>query len=175
MSTRPCGSPARPTLSSPLRRPWRGSSPSATIVTKAAAGYSSYGNQIGLATGQVDELYHPGYAAKRMEIGAVIAAAPAENVRRGAPRPRRCGDPSGRPHRPGRLRRRHRLLQVPHHGVLATCGAEVQKGNAPEERKLQRLFRNPEASRLIKRCNDFGAGGVSVLPSASWPMAWIST
>ncbi|MBE6548671.1 MAG: phosphoribosylformylglycinamidine synthase, partial [Ruminococcaceae bacterium] len=128
----------------------------------AAAGYSSYGNQIGLATGQVDELYHDGYVAKRMEIGAVIAAAPEKNVRRERPedgdivillggRTGRdgCGGATG-------SSKSHTLES------LETCGAEVQKGNAPEERKLQRLFRNEEASRLIKRCNDFGAGGVSV-------------
>ena len=132
------------------------------IVTTAAAGYSSYGNQIGLATGQVDEIYHDGYAAKRMEIGAVIAAAPAENVRRECPldgdivillggRTGRdgCGGATG-------SSKSHTLES------LETCGAEVQKGNAPEERKLQRLFRNPIASKMIKRCNDFGAGGVSV-------------
>ena len=132
------------------------------IVTTAAAGYSSYGNQIGLATGMVDEVYHDGYAAKRMEIGAVIAAAPEENVRRECPidgdivillggRTGRdgCGGATG-------SSKKHTLSS------LETCGAEVQKGNAPEERKLQRLFRNPEATKLIKRCNDFGAGGVSV-------------
>jgi phosphoribosylformylglycinamidine synthase len=110
----------------------------------------------------VDELYHPGYAAKRMEIGAVVGAVPAKNVRRETPGTRRRGDTAGRPHGPRRLRRSHRLLQGPHGRILETCGAEVQKGNAPEERKLQRLFRNPQAARLIKRCNDFGAGGVSV-------------
>ncbi len=132
------------------------------IVTTAAAGYSSYGNQIGLATGQVDELYHPGYVAKRMEIGAVIAAVPAENVRRECPEP---GDVvillGGRTGRDGcggatGSSKSHTVESLEH------CGAEVQKGNAPEERKLQRLFRIPEAARLIKRCNDFGAGGVSV-------------
>ena len=146
----------------PLDQTMEGKLPQRTIVTKAAAGYSSYGNQIGLATGQVDELYHPGYAAKRMEIGAVIAAAPAENVRRERPAP---GDVvillGGRTGRDGcggatGSSKSHTMES------LETCGAEVQKGNAPEERKLQRLFRNPEASRLIKRCNDFGAGGVSV-------------
>ena len=139
-----------------------GKLPQRKIVTTAAAGYSSYGNQIGLATGQVDELYHDGYVAKRMEIGAVIAAAPAENVRREVPtdgdiiillggRTGRdgCGGATG-------SSKSHTLES------LESCGAEVQKGNAPEERKLQRLFRNPEASKLIKRCNDFGAGGVSV-------------
>ena len=139
-----------------------GKLPQRKIVTTAAAGYSSYGNQIGLATGQVDELYHAGYAAKRMEIGAVIAATPAENVRRECPTP---GDKvillGGRTGRDGcggatGSSKSHTLQS------LETCGAEVQKGNAPEERKLQRLFRNAEACRLIKRCNDFGAGGVSV-------------
>ena len=139
-----------------------GKLPQRKIVTTAAAGYSSYGNQIGLATGQVDEIYHDGYVAKRMEIGAVIAAAPAKNVRREVPadgdvvillggRTGRdgCGGATG-------SSKSHTLES------LESCGAEVQKGNAPEERKLQRLFRNPEASSMIKRCNDFGAGGVSV-------------
>ena len=139
-----------------------GKLPQRKLVTTAAAGYSSYGNQIGLATGIVDEIYHPGYAAKRMEIGAVIAAAPAENVRRECPRD---GDVvillGGRTGRDGcggatGSSKSHTLQS------LETCGAEVQKGNAPEERKLQRLFRNREACRMIKRCNDFGAGGVSV-------------
>jgi len=139
-----------------------GKLPQKKIVTTAAAGYSSYGNQIGLATGQVDELYHDGYAAKRMEIGAVVAAAPAKNVRRERPDP---GDIvillGGRTGRDGcggatGSSKSHTASS------LETCGAEVQKGNAPEERKLQRLFRNPEASHMIKRCNDFGAGGVSV-------------
>lgn len=139
-----------------------GKLPQRKLVTTAAAGYSSYGNQIGLATGQVDELYHEGYVAKRMEIGAVIAAAPAENVRREAPQD---GDIvillGGRTGRDGcggatGSSKAHTA------DSLEECGAEVQKGNAPEERKLQRLFRNAEASRLIKRCNDFGAGGVSV-------------
>ena len=139
-----------------------GKLPQRKLVTTAAAGYSSYGNQIGLATGQVDEIYHPGYVAKRMEIGAVIAAAPAENVVRLRPE---AGDRvillGGRTGRDGcggatGSSKSHNLSS------LESCGAEVQKGNAPEERKLQRLFRNPEASKLIKRCNDFGAGGVSV-------------
>ncbi len=139
-----------------------GKLPQRKIVTTAAAGYSSYGNQIGLATGQVDEIYHEGYVAKRMEIGAVIAAAPAENVRREVPE---AGDIvillGGRTGRDGcggatGSSKSHTLHS------LESCGAEVQKGNAPEERKLQRLFRSKEASRLIKRCNDFGAGGVSV-------------
>ncbi|MBR7077896.1 MAG: phosphoribosylformylglycinamidine synthase, partial [Clostridia bacterium] len=139
-----------------------GKLPQRKIVTTAAAGYSSYGNQIGLATGIVDEVYHPGYAAKRMEIGAVIAATPAENVRRERPEPGDVvillGGATGRDGIGGATgsSKAHNTHSV------ETCGAEVQKGNAPEERKLQRLFRNPEASRLIKRCNDFGAGGVSV-------------
>ena len=146
----------------PIEETLEGKLPQRKIVTTAAAGYSSYGNQIGLATGQVDELYHSGYAAKRMEIGAVVAAAPAENVRRERPAP---GDVvillGGRTGRDGcggatGSSKSHTIES------LETCGAEVQKGNAPEERKIQRLFRNPEASRLIKRCNDFGAGGVSV-------------
>ena len=139
-----------------------GKLPQRKLVTTAAAGYSSYGNQIGLATGIVDELYHPGYAAKRMEIGAVIAAAPAKNVRRERPAP---GDVvillGGGTGRDGIGGATGSSKAHDSHSV-ETCGAEVQKGNAPEERKLQRLFRNPEASRLIKRCNDFGAGGVSV-------------
>ncbi len=146
----------------PVSETMAGKLPQRKIVTTAAAGYSSYGNQIGLATGIVDEIYHDGYAAKRMEIGAVIAAAPAENVRRECPEP---GDVvillGGRTGRDGcggatGSSKSHTVAS------LESCGAEVQKGNAPEERKLQRLFRNPEASKMIKRCNDFGAGGVSV-------------
>lgn len=146
----------------PVKDTMKGKLPQRKLVTTAAAGYSSYGNQIGLATGQVDELYHPGYVAKRLEVGAVIAATPAENVRREVPLP---GDKvillGGRTGRDGcggatGSSKSHTLES------LATCGAEVQKGNAPEERKLQRLFRNKEAMLLIKRCNDFGAGGVSV-------------
>ena len=146
----------------PVSETLPGKLPQRKLVTTAAAGYSSYGNQIGLATGIVDEIYHPGYAAKRMEIGAVIAAAPAENVRRECPQD---GDVvillGGRTGRDGcggatGSSKSHTLQS------LETCGAEVQKGNAPEERKLQRLFRNGEACRMIKRCNDFGAGGVSV-------------
>ena len=146
----------------PLSETIKGKLPQRKIVTTAANGYSSYGNQIGLATGIVDEIYHDGYVAKRMEIGAVIAAAPEKNVRREVPakgdvvillggRTGRdgCGGATG-------SSKSHNLES------LTSCGAEVQKGNAPEERKLQRLFRNEEASRLIKRCNDFGAGGVSV-------------
>jgi len=139
-----------------------GKLPQRKIVTGAANGYSSYGNQIGLATGMVDEIYHDGYAAKRMEIGAVIAAAPAENVRRECPEDGDVvillGGKTGRDGCGGATgsSKSHSLES------LEACGAEVQKGNAPEERKLQRLFRNPDASKLIKRCNDFGAGGVSV-------------
>ena len=139
-----------------------GKLPQRKLVQTAAAGYSSYGNQIGLATGIVDELYHPGYAAKRMEIGAVIAATPAENVRRECPVD---GDIvillGGRTGRDGIGGATGSSKAHNAHSV-ETCGAEVQKGNAPEERKLQRLFRNGEACRMIKRCNDFGAGGVSV-------------
>ncbi len=139
-----------------------GKLPQRKLVTTAAAGYASYGNQIGLATGIVDEIYHPGYAAKRMEIGAVVAAAPAENVRRERPAPGDLvillGGSTGRDGIGGATgsSKAHNAHSV------ETCGAEVQKGNAPEERKLQRLFRNPKATKLIKRCNDFGAGGVSV-------------
>ncbi len=146
----------------PIENTIEGKLPQRKIVTTAAAGYSSYGNQIGLATGIVDEIYHPGYAAKRMEIGAVIAAAPAENVRRERPaagdKVILLGGSTGRDGIGGATgaSKAHNIHSV------ETCGAEVQKGNAPEERKLQRLFRNGEATRLIKRCNDFGAGGVSV-------------
>ena len=139
-----------------------GKLPQRKIVVGAANGYSSYGNQIGLATGIVSEIFHPGYVAKRMEIGAVIGAAPESNVRRERPAP---GDIvillGGRTGRDGcggatGSSKSHTLHS------LESCGAEVQKGNAPEERKLQRLFRNPEVTAMIKRCNDFGAGGVSV-------------
>ncbi len=140
----------------------RGKLPQRKIVTTAAAGYSSYGNQIGLATGQVDEIYHEGYVAKRMEIGAVIAAAPAKNVRRECPL---AGDKviliGGRTGRDG-CGGATGSSKSHTEESLSKSGAEVQKGNAPEERKLQRLFRNERASLLIKRCNDFGAGGVSV-------------
>jgi len=146
----------------PLAETIPGKLPQRKLVTTAAAGYSSYGNQIGLATGQVDELYHDGYAAKRMEIGAVIAAAPAENVRRERPEP---GDAvillGGRTGRDGIGGATGSSKAHNAHSV-ENCGSEVQKGNAPEERKLQRLFRNGEAARMIRRCNDFGAGGVSV-------------
>ena len=146
----------------PVNETIKGKLPQRKIVTTAAAGYSSYGNQIGLATGIVDEIYHPGYAAKRMEIGAVIAAAPAANVRRECPAPGDIvvllGGSTGRDGCGGATgsSKSHTAQS------LETCGAEVQKGNAPEERKLQRLFRNKEACLMIKRCNDFGAGGVSV-------------
>ncbi|MDY3800216.1 MAG: AIR synthase-related protein, partial [Eggerthellaceae bacterium] len=139
-----------------------GKLPQRKLVTDAARGYSSYGNQIGLATGQVDELYHPGYMAKRMEIGAVVGATPADHVRRETPAP---GDRiillGGRTGRDGiggatGSSKAHKVES------LASCGAEVQKGNAPVERKIQRLFRRGDACRMIKRCNDFGAGGVSV-------------
>ncbi len=139
-----------------------GKLPQRKIVTEAAAGYSSYGNQIGLATGLVDEIYHPGYAAKRMEIGAVVGAAPEAHVRRETPAPDDVvlllGGRTGRDGCGGATgsSKTHSVSS------LRACGAEVQKGNAPEERKLQRLFRNPEAARRIKRCNDFGAGGVAV-------------
>ena len=151
---------ADPTV--PVSETIPGKLPQRKLVTTAAAGYSSYGNQIGLATGIVDELYHPGYAAKRMEIGAVIAAAPEENVRRETPLPGDVvillGGSTGRDGIGGATgsSKAHNAHSV------ETCGAEVQKGNAPEERKLQRLFRNGTATKMIKRCNDFGAGGVSV-------------
>lgn len=146
----------------PVEETLPGKLPQKKIVTTAAAGYSSYGNQIGLATGMVDELYHDGYVAKRMEVGFVIGAAPAGNVRREVPA---AGDAvillGGRTGRDGcggatGSSKSHTAMS------LESCGAEVQKGNAPEERKIQRLFRNPDAAVLIKRCNDFGAGGVSV-------------
>ena len=139
-----------------------GKLPQRKLCQTAAAGYSSYGNQIGLATGHVAELYHEGYIAKRMECGAVVAAAPAENVRRECPAP---GDVvillGGRTGRDGiggatGSSKSHNLKS------LTTMASEVQKGNAPEERKIQRLFRDSKVTRLIKRCNDFGAGGVSV-------------
>lgn len=146
----------------PVSERLSGKLPQRKLVTTAAAGYSSYGNQIGLATGQVHELYHPGYAAKRMEIGAVVGATPADHVRRETPAP---GDVivllGGRTGRDGiggatGSSKAHNL------DSLESCGAEVQKGNAPVERKIQRLFRRKDACELIKRCNDFGAGGVSV-------------
>ncbi len=139
-----------------------GKLPQRKLAQTAAAGYSSYGNQIGLATGHVAEMYHENYIAKRLECGAVVAAAPAENVRRERPTP---GDVvillGGRTGRDGiggatGSSKSHNVKS------LATMASEVQKGNAPEERKIQRLFRDGEVTRLIKRCNDFGAGGVSV-------------
>ena len=139
-----------------------GKLPQRKLCQTAAAGYSSYGNQIGLATGHVAELYHEGYIAKRLECGAVVAAAPAYNVRRECPAP---GDAiillGGRTGRDGiggatGSSKSHNLKS------LSTMASEVQKGNAPEERKLQRLFRREDACKMIKRCNDFGAGGVSV-------------
>ena len=162
----------------PVSETMPGKLPQRKLVQTAAAGYSSYGNQIGLATGIVDELYHPGYVAKRMEIGAVLGAVPEENVRREQPAP---GDVvillGGRTGRDGcggatGSSKAHKLES------LETCGAEVQKGNAPIERKLQRLFRTKEATLMIKRCNDFGAGGVSVAIPSIWTpcpkstMAW---
>ncbi len=146
----------------PVSETLPGKLPQRKLVTTAAAGYSSYGNQIGLATGQVNELYHPGYAAKRMEIGAVVGATPADHVRRETPAP---GDViillGGRTGRDG-IGGATGSSKAHNMESLETCGAEVQKGNAPVERKIQRLFRRGEATRLIKRCNDFGAGGVSV-------------
>ena len=146
----------------PLKETLAGKLPQRKICQTAAAGYSSYGNQIGLATGHVAEIYHDGYVAKRLECGAVVAAAPAYNVRRERPE---AGDVvillGGRTGRDGiggatGSSKTHNMKS------LTTMASEVQKGNAPEERKIQRLFRNPEVTRLIKRCNDFGAGGVSV-------------
>ena len=151
---------ADPTV--PVSETLEGKLPQRKLVTTAAAGYSSYGNQIGLATGQVSELYHPGYVAKRMEVGAVVGATPASHVRREEPQP---GDKiillGGRTGRDGiggatGSSKAHNVESI------EKDGAEVQKGNAPMERKLQRLFRREDACRLIKRCNDFGAGGVSV-------------
>ena len=132
------------------------------ITTGASAGYSSYGNQIGLATGQVQEIYHPGYVAKRMEIGAVIGAAPKKNVIREVPSP---GDVivllGGRTGRDG-IGGATGSSKAHDEKSVVTCGSEVQKGNPPVERKIQRLFRDEKVTTLIKRCNDFGAGGVSV-------------
>ena len=146
----------------PVNETIKGKLPQRKIVTTAAAGYSSYGNQIGLATGMVDEIYHPGYAAKRMEIGAVIGAVHEDHSKPDFPAPGDkvilLGGKTGRDGCGGATgsSKSHTVES------LGTCGAEVQKGNAPEERKLQRLFRNGEAAVMIKRCNDFGAGGVSV-------------
>lgn len=139
-----------------------GKLPQRKITIGAAAGYSSYGNQIGLATGHVSEIYDEGYIAKRMEIGAVVAAAPRSNVVREAPKPGDVvilvGGRTGRDGCGGATGSSKEHTEE----SLATCGSEVQKGNPPTERKIQRLFRNSEVSRMIKRCNDFGAGGVSV-------------
>ena len=146
----------------PVADTLQGKLPQRKIVTSAAHGYSSYGNQIGPATGQVAEIYDEGYVAKRMEIGAVIAAAKKENVIRERPD---AGDiiilTGGRTGRDGCGGATGSSKEHNEDSIL-TCGAEVQKGNAPTERKLQRLFRNPEVSKMIRRCNDFGAGGVSV-------------
>ena len=146
----------------PLAQTTPGKLPQRKLATTAAAGYSSYGNQIGLATGHVAEVYHPGYIAKRLECGAVVGAAPAENVRRERPAP---GDVvillGGRTGRDG-IGGATGSSKSHNQKSLTTMASEVQKGNAPEERKIQRLFRNGEVTRLIKRCNDFGAGGVSV-------------
>lgn len=139
-----------------------GKLPQRKITTGAAAGYSAYGNQIGLTTGQVAEVYHPGFVAKRMEIGAVIGAAPKKNVVRKKPE---AGDVivllGGRTGRDGCGGATGSSKEHTEESLLS-CGAEVQKGNPPTERKIQRLFRNPAVSTLIKKCNDFGAGGVSV-------------
>lgn len=146
----------------PISETIKGKLPQRSITTTAARGYSSYGNQIGICAGIVDEIYHPGYVAKRMEVGAVMAAAPAVNVRRERPEPgdvvMLLGGDTGRDGIGGATgsSKAHVVDSV------EKCGAEVQKGNAPEERKIQRLFRNGDATRMIKRCNDFGAGGVSV-------------
>ena len=144
------------------------------ITTEAAEGYASYGNQIGIATTLVNEIYHPGYSAKRMEVGAVVAAAPKENVVRKSPQPGDkiillggltgrdgCGGAAG-------------SSQSHHIESLTQCSAEVQKGNAPEERKIQRLFRDPKVSTLIKKCNDFGAGGVCVAIGELAPGVWVN-
>ena len=146
----------------PVSETMAGKLPQRMISRKAAAGYSSYGNQIGLATTHVREIFHPGYTAKRMEVGAVVGAVPQAQVIRERPRPGdvilMLGGRTGRDGIGGATG-----SSKGHTGSsLTTCGSEVQKGNAPEERKLQRLFRRPEVSRLIKKSNDFGAGGVSV-------------
>lgn len=146
----------------PMSETLHGKLPQKKLVTGAAQGYSSYGNQIGLATGYVKEIYHPDYVAKRMEIGAVIAAAPRSAVKRESSEP---GDIiillGGRTGRDG-CGGATGSSKVHTEKSIETCGAEVQKGNAPTERKMQRLFRRPEVTKLIKKCNDFGAGGVSV-------------
>ncbi|WP_325213968.1 phosphoribosylformylglycinamidine synthase [Oscillibacter sp.] len=152
-----CGDPR-----TPLEQTLPGKLPQRKLCQTAAAGYSSYGNQIGLATGHVAEVYHPGYVAKHLEVGAVVGAAPAENVRRERPAP---GDVvillGGRTGRDG-IGGATGSSKSHNQKSLQTMASEVQKGNAPEERKIQRLFRDGGVTRLIKRCNDFGAGGVSV-------------
>ena len=149
-------------ITAPVSDTLPGKLPQRVISRKAAAGYSSYGNQIGLATTCVREIYHPGYEAKRLETGAVVGAVKAENVRRESPAP---GDVilllGGRTGRDG-IGGATGSSKEHTESSIETCGSEVQKGNAPEERKLQRLFRRPEVTRLIKKSNDFGAGGVSV-------------
>lgn len=139
-----------------------GKLPQKKITTVAARGYSSYGNQIGVATSHVSEIYHQGYKAKRMEVGAVVAATPAENVRRETPTPGDIiillGGKTGRDGCGGATG----SSKEHNEDSITTCSAEVQKGNAPEERKIQKLFRNPVVTKMIKKCNDFGAGGVSV-------------
>ena len=151
---------ANPTVS--ISKTLKGKLPQRKIVTTAAGGYSSYGNQIGLATGIVDEIYHKGYLAKHMEIGAVIAAVPEKNIKIKKPIAGDVvvliGGSTGRDGCGGATGSSKSHTEE----SIEICGAEVQKGNAPEERKLQRLFRNPKVSKLIKKCNDFGAGGVSV-------------
>ena len=146
----------------PIEATMKGKLPQRKICTEAAKGYSSYGNQVGLATGLVDEVYHPGYVAKRMEIGAVMGAAPRKYVKREKCKP---GDIiillGGRTGRDG-IGGATGSSKIHTTKSIDTCGAEVQKGNPPTERKIQRLFRRPEVSMLIKKCNDFGAGGVSV-------------
>ena len=146
----------------PVEDTIKGKLPQRKICVEAAHGYSSYGNQIGLATGHVTEIYHPGYVAKRLELGAVVGAAPAENIKREVPQPGDIvillGGKTGRDGCGGATgsSKSHTL------DSLEECGAEVQKGNPIEERKIQRLFRNPDVTKMIKRSNDFGAGGVSV-------------
>ncbi len=151
---------ADPTV--PVSETLKGKLPQKKLVRGAASGYSSYGNQIGLATGYVKEIYHPNYVAKRMEIGAVMGAAPRKDVIRETSDP---GDIiillGGRTGRDG-CGGATGSSKVHTEASIETCGAEVQKGNAPTERKIQRLFRRPEVTRLIRKCNDFGAGGVSV-------------
>jgi len=146
----------------PVEDTIHGKLPQRKITVGAAAGYSSYGNQIGLATGHVSEIYHPGYVAKRLEIGAVVGAAPKANVIREVPDPDDViillGGRTGRDGCGGATGSSKSHTEA----SIENCGAEVQKGNPPEERKLQRLFRNPDVTKMIKRCNDFGAGGVSV-------------